>query len=120
GGGNATNSIVETFYIGTLAISEISGIWSVTGAAGFNTSTGSFGFTSAGTTGTGTFSMTDVLYTYTATGTLASTGLTVTITEGTTTPATPIATATVDAGGNGKISYADGSSETIWGSMIGD
>jgi len=119
GGGNATNSIVETFYIGSLSISEISGIWSVTGAAGFNSSTGSFGFTKAGTTGTGTFTMTDVLYNYQVTGTLASTGLTVTIVEGTTNPVS-IGTATVDAGGNGTISYADGSSETIWGSMVGD
>jgi hypothetical protein len=121
GGSSETTSSIS-FFLGTLGVAQTEGTWGITNATAFNSGSGTFDFTSAGTTGSGTLTMTDVLYTYAETGTLSSTGLTLTIVENpntAVTTVTPIATATVDAGGNGSLTYADGVVEPIWGGLIG-
>ena len=63
-----------------------------------------------------------MLYTYTETATLSATGLSITIVEnpnGIVTVDTPIATATIDVGGTGVLTYADGTTESISGGLIG-
>ena len=89
----------------------------------YNSGNGTFNFTTAGNTGAGTITFADGLYTYDLTGTLSSTGFAMTIVENpnaAVTVQTPIATASVDAGGNGSMTYADGTVEPIWGGLIGD
>jgi hypothetical protein len=125
GGANSTATIGLAFFAGTgLGVAQASGTttWIVSGASSFNTAGGTFTYASAGPTGSGTLTLKDSLYTYTETATLGSTGLSVTIVEnpnGIVTVDTPIATATIDRGGTGVLSYADGSSEPISGGLIG-
>ena len=115
-GANNTVSVSVTFFgTGITGITQSSGSWIVLGAAGFNTGTGTYTFTTTGPTGSGTFSLTEGLYTYTVTGNLTATGLAVTIVRNT----DPIATATVDQAGNGTITYADGTSDVIWAGVVG-
>jgi len=121
GAQNAT-AISASFYLGTQGISLSGGIWVVTTATAFNSASGTFNFTTAGTAGTGSVTFNDSLYTYAETGTLSSTGLAMTIVENpnaAVTVVTPIATAAVDAGGNGAITYTDGTVEPIWGGLVG-
>ena len=118
GTGGANNGVTFNlaFYgAGITGISLTTNGWTVTGVSAFNSATGSYSYTTTGTTGSGTFSLTDALYTYTVTGTLSATGLAVTIVRNT----DPIATATVDRAGNGSITYADGTSDVIWGNVVG-
>jgi hypothetical protein len=116
GGANNSVSATITFYgAGITGIAQSSGSWVVLGTGGFNGGTGTYTYSTTGTTGSGTFSMTDALYTYTVTGNLTATGLAVTIVRNT----DPIATATIDRAGNGSITYADGTSDVIWGNVIG-
>jgi hypothetical protein len=117
GTGGAQNSVVVSvtyFGSGITGIGQASGNWGVSGAPGFNTGSGNYKYTTTGSSGTGTFSLTDALYTYTVTGTLTAAGLAVTIVRNT----DPIATATVDVAGNGIITYADGSTDVIWGEVV--
>ncbi len=121
GAQNAT-AISASFFLGSLGIVDSAGAWSVTNATAYNTATGTFNFTTAGNTGTGTLTFTDSLYTYAETGTLSSSGLSMTIVENpnaAVTTTTAIATAAVDAGGNGAITYTDGTVESIWGGLVG-
>ncbi len=116
GTGNNTVIVNITFYgAGITGIGLSSGGWVVLGTGGFNGATGTYRYTTTGTTGSGTLSLTDSLYTYTVTGNLTATGLAVTIVRNT----DPIATATIDRAGNGAITYADGTSDVIWGNVIG-
>ena len=109
-------SVTVTFYgAGITGIAQSSGSWTVLGPLGFNSATGTYSYTTTGNTGSGTFSLADSLYTYTVTGKLTATGLAVTIVRNT----DPIATATVDKAGNGTISFADGTSDVIWGNVVG-
>ena len=117
GTGGAKNSVtvnVAFYGAGITGITLSTNGWAVVGAPAFNSATGAYSYTTTGSTGSGTLSLTDSLYTYTITGNLTATGLTVTIVRNT----DPIATATVDAAGNGTISYADGTSDVIWGGIV--
>ncbi|HEX3550517.1 MAG TPA: hypothetical protein VHT53_09080 [Candidatus Elarobacter sp.] len=125
GSGGAQNgtAIAATFFLGSLGIAESGTTWAITNATGYNSGTGAFLFSSAGNTGSGSVTFTDNLYTYALSGTLSSTGLSLTIVQNPNSAfntTSPIATATVDAGGNGSMSYADGTVEPIWGGFIGD
>ncbi|HWT04540.1 MAG TPA: hypothetical protein VN224_02185 [Xanthomonadales bacterium] len=118
GTGGAKNVVTVniTFYgAGITGINLSSAGWGVLGAAGFNSATGTYSYSTTGTTGSGTLSLTDSLYTYTVSGNLTATGLAVTIVRNT----DPIATATVDQAGNGSITYADGTTDVIWGNVVG-
>jgi hypothetical protein len=115
GGANNSATVSITYFgAGITGIAQSSGAWVVTGVSGFNVASGTYTYSSTGTTGNGTLSLTDSLYTYTVTGNLTATGLTVTIVRN----ADPIATATIDAAGNGTINYADGSTDTVWGDVV--
>ncbi len=117
GTGGANNSVtVNIAYYGSgiTGITQSNGSWTVTGASAFNAGSGTYSYSSTGSSGNGTLSLTDSLYTYTVTGTLTATGLTVTIVR----IGDPIATATIDKAGNGLITYADGSTDTVWGEVI--
>jgi len=115
GGANNTVNVNITYYgSGITGIAQSSNSWIVTGASGFNIASGTYSFSSTGSSGSGTLSLADSLYTYTVTGKLTATGLNVTIVRN----ADPIATATVDPAGNGLITYADGTTDTIWGEVI--
>ncbi|MDB5027548.1 MAG: hypothetical protein JWO66_1237 [Candidatus Eremiobacteraeota bacterium] len=120
--GNATATVSAAFYAGTgLGIAQTSGSWSVTGGSAYNTASATYGYTT-GPTGTGTLTLKDLLYTYVETANVTATGLTSTIIENpnsAVTAVTNIATATVDAGGTGLLSYADGTSEPISGWLVG-
>ncbi len=121
GAQNAT-SISASFFLGSLGIVDTTGTWSITNATAYNTATGTFNFTAAGNTGNGSLTFSDSLYTYAETGTLSSSGLSMTIVENpntAVTTTTAIATAAVDAGGNGAITYTDGTVEPIWGGLVG-
>ena len=116
GGGNNTATFTVTFFgAGITGIGQSSGNWVVLGTLGFNSATGTYTYSTTGSTGSGTVSLTDSLYTYTVTGNLTATGLAVTIVRNT----DPIATATVDRAGNGTITYADGTSDVIWANVVG-
>jgi hypothetical protein len=121
-GSNANAAINASFYFGSIGIGQTSGTWGVSNASAFNSATGSYGYASTGTTGNGTLTLKDSLYSYSETATLSPTGLSVTLIQ---TPnsafntTTPIATATTDAGGNGAMTYSDGTVEPIWGGLIG-
>jgi hypothetical protein len=115
--GSTNNSVTVgiTYYgSGITGIAQSSGSWIVTGASGFNVANGTYTYSSTGATGSGTLSLTDSLYTYTVTGKLTATGLAVTIVRNT----DPIATATVDPAGNGTITYADGTTDVVWGEVV--
>ena len=115
-GGNNTVTVGVTYFgAGITGIGQSSGNWVVLGATGFNTATGTYTYTTTGSTGSGTLSLTDSLYTYTVTGNLTATGLAVTIVRNT----DPIATAAVDQAGNGVVTYADGTTDLIWGNVLG-
>jgi hypothetical protein len=115
-GGNNTVTFSITFVgAGITGIALSSGTWVVLGANGFNSGTGTYSYSTTGSTGSGTLSLKDSLYTYTVTGNLTATGLAVTIVRNT----DPIATATVDRAGNGTITYADGTSDVIWANVVG-
>ncbi len=121
-GGNANATLTVTFYIGSLAISQSGTAWGITGASAFNVASGTYGYASTGPSGNGTMTLKDQLYAYTATATLSATGLSVTIIQGDNPNGpgpTPIATATIDVAGTGTLTYADGTSEPIWGGLIG-
>ena len=123
GGGNATATVAVSFYAATvLGISQSGTSWGVSGNSNFNSATGSYGYTTTGSSGTGTLTLKDVLYTYRETATLSSTGLSVTIVEdpnGIITTTIPIATATIDVAGTGLLTFADGTTEPIAGGLIG-
>ena len=115
-GGNTTATLNVTFYgAGITGIGQPSGSWVVLGTLGFNGATGTYTYSTTGPTGNGTVSLTDSLYTYTVTGKLTAAGLGVTIVRNT----DPIATATVDPAGSGVITYADGTTDVIWGNVVG-
>ena len=115
-GANNAVTVGVTFYgAGITGIGQSSGNWVVLGTLGFNSGTGTYSYSTTGTTGNGTLSLTDSLYTYTVTGKLTATGLAVTIVRNT----DPIATAAVDRAGNGTITYADGTTDVIWGNVVG-
>ncbi|HEY0384302.1 MAG TPA: hypothetical protein VGC72_19090 [Candidatus Elarobacter sp.] len=115
GGAKNTVSVGITYYgAGITGIAQSSGSWVILGTSGFNIANGTYTYSTTGTTGSGTFSLTDSLYTYTVTGNLTATGLAVTIVRN----ADPIATATVDGAGNGVITYADGTTDVIWGEVV--
>lgn len=123
-GGNANAALSMAFYYGGLGITQSSGTtWSITNVGSFNSATGSYAYTSAGLSGNGTLSLKDALYSYSETATTTPAGMSVTLVQ---TPnaafntTTAIATATVDTGGNGTMSYGDGTVEPIWGGFIGD
>ena len=115
GAANAVTFNIAFYGAGITGINLSTSGWAVTGVSAFNSANGAYNYTTTGTTGSGTFSLTDSLYTYTVTGTLSATGLAVTIVRNT----DPIATATVDRAGNGSITYADGTSDVIWGNVVG-
>ena len=115
GGNNTVTANVAFYGAGITGISLATTGWGVVGVSAFNSGTITYTYSSTGTTGSGTFSLTDSLYTYTVTGALTATGLAVTIVRNT----DPIATATVDRAGNGTITYADGTSDVIWGNVVG-
>ena len=117
GTGGANNSVtanIAYYGSGITGITQSAGSWTVTGASAFNSGSGTYTYTSTGASGNGNLSLTDSLYTYTVTAKLAATGLTVTIVR----IGDPIATATIDTAGNGLITYADGSTDTVWGEVI--
>ncbi|MDQ6926633.1 MAG: hypothetical protein M3154_10420, partial [Candidatus Eremiobacteraeota bacterium] len=114
GANNSTTVAVAFFGSGITGIGQSAGTWGVSGTGSFNSGTGSYSFSSTGPTGNGTFSLTDSLYTYTVTGKLTATGLTVTTVRN----SDPIATATVDAAGNGTITYADGTTDVVWANVV--
>jgi len=121
-GAQNTNAISASFFLGSEGIALSSATWSITNTTSYDSGTGTFSFTSAGQTGAGTLSLADSLYTYAETGTLGASGMTLTIVQNPNTAfntTTQIATATVDAGGNGSATYSDGTVEPIWGSLIG-
>ncbi len=121
-GANATETVSAAFFFGSLGISQSTTTWGVTNAGAFNSATGSYGYASTGTTGNGTLTLADNLYTYSETATLAPTGLSVTIIQKPNSAfntTSNIATASTDAGGNGTMTYADGTVEPIWGGLIG-
>ncbi len=123
GGGQNSTEITAAFFLGSLGIAESGTTWAISNATAYNSGSGTFLWSSTGTTGSGTLTFTDGLYTYALSGTLSSTGLAMTIVENpnsAVTTVTPIATANVDAGGNGTMTYADGTIEPIWGGFIGD
>ena len=121
-GANATESVNASFYFGSLGLSQSGTTWGVTNAGAFNSASGSYGYASTGTTGNGTLTLKDNLYAYSETATLAPTGLSVNLIQNPNSAfntTSNIATATVDAGGNGTMNYADGTAEPIWGGLIG-
>jgi hypothetical protein len=117
GASGANNSVtlsISYYGAGITGIGQSSGSWIVTGVNSFNVASGTYSYSSSGTTGNGTLSLTDSLYTYTVTGKLTATGLTVMIVRN----ADPIATATIDAAGNGTVNYSDGSTDSVWGEVV--
>jgi hypothetical protein len=113
---NLTSTTTESFSASlfsgtTLGIAQGTGtIWNVTGASPFSTVTGNISVTSNGSfPASGTLSLTDTVSNVTVSGTVAATGITLTIKQG----ATILATVVTDANGNGTITYADGTTETI-------
>jgi hypothetical protein len=114
GAKNTVNVAVTYFGAGITGITQSSGTWVILGAGGFNIANGTYSYSTTGATGSGTLSLTDSLYTYTVTANLTGSGLAVTIVRN----ADPIATATVDAAGNGVITYADGTTDVIWGEVV--
>jgi hypothetical protein len=123
-GGNANATVSISFFAATsLGIAQASGTttWGVSGTTAFNSATGTYGYATTGSSGAGTLTFKDVLYTYTETATLTATGLSVTIVEnpnGIVTVDTPIATATIDVAGNGVLTYADGTTEPIAAGLL--
>jgi hypothetical protein len=119
GTGGAQNAvqISAAYFDGNgLGTAQSGSAWGVTGAAtSFNSVFGSYSYTTTGTSGSGTLTLSDNVYTYTETATLSATGLSVTIIRGT----DPIATATIDVAGTGTINYADGSTDVVWGGVVG-
>jgi hypothetical protein len=117
GGAKNTVQISVAYFDGNgLAISQpTTTTWGVSGAGSFNTATGTYGYTTTGATGSGTLALADTVYTYTETATLSATGLSVTIVRGT----DPIATAVIDAAGNGTITYADGTTDVVAAGLVG-
>ncbi|HEY0615110.1 MAG TPA: hypothetical protein VGC96_10735 [Candidatus Elarobacter sp.] len=122
-GTNTTANFSISFYVaGALAIVQSGTAWGISGASAFNTGTGTYTYSSTGSSGSGSLSMTETLYSYTETATLSSSGLSVTIIQNPNAAfntTSPIATATVDVAGTGVINYADGTSETIAGGLVG-
>jgi hypothetical protein len=122
-GGNSTANVTIAFFAGTsLGLTQTGSNWGLTGANAFNQATGTYGYTTTGSSGNGTLTLKDVLYTYVETATLSATGLAVSIIENpnaAVTAVTPIATATVDVAGTGVLNYADGTTEPIAGGLIG-
>ena len=115
-GGNNIANVSISFYSATgLGVTQSGTSWSVTGANAFNAATGNYGFTSSGSTGSGSMTLTDSLYSYTETATLSPSGLSISIVR----PDGPIATATVDAAGTGVLTYSDGATEPIAGNLLG-
>ncbi|HEX3463460.1 MAG TPA: hypothetical protein VHS78_05355 [Candidatus Elarobacter sp.] len=123
-GSSNTATINMAFYTSpTVGIAQSGTTWGITGATAYNSGTTNFTYTSSGTTGSGTMTMSDSLYTYVDTVTLSSTGITQSIvenpnSEGVTTT-TNIATSTTDRTGTGTLTYADGVSEPIAGGLVG-
>jgi hypothetical protein len=125
GSGTASNSATISmgfFTASALGVVQSGATWGVSGASAFNSATGTYTYTTTGSSGSGSLVLADMLYTYSETATLSSSGLTVSIIQNPNSAfntTTPIATATVDAGGSGTISFSDGTSETIAGGLIG-
>jgi hypothetical protein len=122
-GGNANATVSIAYYASTaLSLIQTGSNWGLSGANAFNTGTGTYGYTTTGPSGSGTFTLKDTLYTYVQTATLTSTGLTIKTVENpnaAVTVQTPIDTATVDVAGTGVLTYADGTTEPIAGGLIG-
>ena len=116
-GANASETVAIAFSLGIgLSLTQpTTTTWSVSGASAFNSASGTYGYATTGSTGNGTMTLKDVLYTYTTTATLSPTGLSVTTVEG----STPISTASIDAAGVGTLNYADGTSEPIAAGFVG-
>jgi hypothetical protein len=122
-GGNSNATVSIAFYAGaTYTLTQSGSNWLLSGGNAFNNGTGTYGYTTTGPSGSGTLTLKDGLYTYVETATLASTGLSSTIIENpnaAVSAVTPIATASVDVAGTGVLNFADGTSETIAGGLIG-
>jgi hypothetical protein len=122
-GGNANASVSVAFYAGTaLSVQQSGTSWGVSGATAYNSATGTYGYTTTGSSGSGTLTLKDILYTYAETATLSSTGLSVTIIQNPNSAfntTTPIATATIDVAGTGVLTYSDATTEPIAGGFIG-
>ncbi|HTD34660.1 MAG TPA: hypothetical protein VK665_13410 [Candidatus Elarobacter sp.] len=122
GSGNTATTNLGFYSSPTIGISQSGTTWAITGATAYNSGTSTFTYTSSGFTGSGTMSMTDSLYTYVESVTLAASGMTASIVENpneAVTTKTNIATATTDQTGTGTLNYADATSETIAGGLIG-
>ncbi|HEY0395866.1 MAG TPA: hypothetical protein VGD01_15305 [Candidatus Elarobacter sp.] len=122
GGSNSAAISMGFFTASALAIVQSGASWGISGASAFNGATGTYTYTTTGSSGSGSLTLADSLYTYSETANLSSSGLTVTIIQNPNSAfntTTPIATATVDVGGTGTISFSDGTSETIAGGLIG-
>jgi hypothetical protein len=125
GSSSSTNTATTNigFYSSpTIGIAQSGDQWGISGATAYNSGTSTFTYTSSGFTGSGTMSMTDSLYTYVESVTLSASGMTASIVENpneAVTTTTNIATATTDRTGTGTLNYADGTSETIAGGLIG-
>jgi hypothetical protein len=122
GGQNNANVNVAFYLASGLAIAQSGTSWGVTGASSFNSASGTYAYSSTGSSGSGAMSLKDALYSYQETAALSSTGLTVTIIQNPNSAfntTSQIATATVDVAGTGVLNYADGSSEPIAGGLIG-
>ena len=122
-GGNANAVVTTAIYAGTgLQLAQTGAVWSISNASAFNSATGTFGYTKTGSSGSGTFTLTDVLYTYAETATLSSTGLAIAIQQNPNSAfntTTQIATATIDVAGTGVITFTDGTTETVAGGLVG-
>jgi hypothetical protein len=122
GGQNNANVNVAFYLASGLGIAQNGTSWGVTGAQSFNTASGTYAYSSTGSSGSGAMSLKDALYSYQETAALSSTGLTVTIIQNPNSAfntTSQIATATVDVAGTGVLNYADGTSETIAGGLLG-
>jgi hypothetical protein len=86
----------------------------VTGGTPFDTVSGTITVALGGTAG-GTLGFSDTQYGFAESGTVAPTGVSLTVKQA----GAVVATATTDAGGNGTVAYADGSSEKIAGYVVG-
>jgi hypothetical protein len=122
GSSNTATTNIGFYSSPTIGIAQSGTSWGITSATAYNSGTSTFTYTSSGLTGSGTMSMTDSLYTYVETATLTASGMTASIVENpneAVTTTTNIATATTDRTGTGTLNYADGTSETIAGGLIG-
>jgi len=89
--------------------------WGLSGGTQLDSTTGTGNATVNGSiTTSATYSFNDATAGITASGSISGTSLTVTLVQGSTT----LATVTIDADGNGSVTYADSSKETVAGFTI--